>query len=97
MVDQHPRIDDLRQLTHPVKRRVDISRNLLQEGVDSRRIPPAELARELQVHSERDEILLDPVVQGALDPPAVGVGGSDQARRRGVPRARGHGCLSAAR
>ena len=51
MVDQHPRIDDLRELAHPVERRVDVARDLLQEGVDGRRIPLAELARELQVHS----------------------------------------------
>ena len=57
---------------------------LFEESPGGRRIGVRCLCRELHLDRERDEVLLDAVVEVALDRTSVGISGEDKAPQRGT-------------
>jgi hypothetical protein len=55
-----------------------VALHVFEERLRGRWIGSSKTYRELQVDGERDEVLLDALVQVALDPAAVGVGREDE-------------------
>jgi hypothetical protein len=59
-----------------------VAPDLVEEGVLGRRIRVRELVRELQLDGDRDQVLLDVVVEPALDLAPLGVRGREYAPAR---------------
>src|SRR5580765_1237320 len=72
-------MDALRERRRLGDRLPDVTRHLLEEILRLCRVRLERLRRELQPDGERDEVLLDALVEGALDTAAVGIGSEDEA------------------
>ena len=72
------RVDPVRKERRLVKCLLHVAPHLLEERLRRRGIGVRQLPRELQVYCEGDEVLLNALVQGALDPEAIGVGREDE-------------------
>ena len=72
------RVDPVRELRRLVQRLLHVAPHLVEERLRRGGIGVRQLARELQVDRERDQVLLRAVVEVALDPAAVGIGGQDE-------------------
>ena len=69
------RVDALCELRGLVQRLLDGARHVVHERLRCRRILLGQLVDELQIDRERDQVLLNALVQVALDPAPVGVRG----------------------
>ena len=74
------RIDPVRELAQLLERGVDLHGELGEDRVRALGIGGGELAGNLDVDGETEQVLLSAVVQVALDPPPFGVGRGDDAR-----------------
>ena len=72
-VEKERRIDLVREVADTLERLPYVARDLLQDGRYGTRVGLEELAGVLKVHRDRDEVLLDAVVQVALDASALGI------------------------
>ena len=72
-------VDPVRELPRLLERVPYVASDLVEELPGRSGILVRQLARKLDVDRERDQVLLNTVVELALDPPAVGVGGQDEA------------------
>jgi hypothetical protein len=78
------RVDPLREPRRLFERLPDVTCRLLHELLRPSGIGVDERARELQVDGERDEVLLDALVQRALDAVAFRVAGEHESSARGA-------------
>jgi hypothetical protein len=73
------RVDAPGEPAYVVERFAEMTADLFELCPGSCRIGLEEVARKLQVDAERDQVLLRTVVQRALDPAPLGVGGRNDA------------------
>ena len=71
-------MDPLRELRRLLERLLHVASQLLEERLRRHGIVVHQPFRELEVDRERNEVLLDAVVQLALDPASVAVGCQDE-------------------
>ena len=76
------RVDAVREVAKFLHRLVDRGAKLVENRPGPLRVRVDELADRSEVRLERDEVLLGAVVEVALDPAPLGVGGGDDARPR---------------
>ena len=72
------RVDPLRELRRLVQRLLHVAPHLVEERLRRGRIGVRQIARELQVDREGDQVLLRTVVEVVLDSATVGIGGQDE-------------------
>ena len=68
----------MRELPRLVQRLLQVAPHLVEECLRRGGIVVRQLARQLEVHRERDQVLLRAIVEVALDRAAVCVGGQDE-------------------
>src|SRR5437868_3394099 len=83
-VEEKRRVNALRQLSHTFQRLAHVVPDPLEQFLRLAGVGVGELAGQLEVDGERNEVLLNAVVQIALDPAALGVRRCDHARSRGA-------------
>ena len=72
-------MDPVPELRELVQRELHVAAHVVEEHLHLSRVGVRQLARELQVDRQRDQALVEAVVQGALDVAAVGIRGQDDA------------------
>src|SRR5262249_15550891 len=76
------RIDPSRQPPQGVESVLQVALDLVEQRLCSCRLGAGELARELELDTERHEVLLDAVVKRAFDLATFGIGTGEKARSR---------------
>ena len=82
MIREQGRVDTSREIAQVVDRRLRVALEPSQEFAHLRRIPIDHRVGEPELHTERDELLLRPVVDVALELAPLSVLGGDEALSR---------------
>ena len=83
-VHEQRRVDAVREVAQLLHRVLEVVADLLEHLLRGVGIGVGELARQVHVHGQRDEVLLRAVVEVALDGTALRVARFDDARARGA-------------
>jgi hypothetical protein len=82
VVSEHRRVDPAGELAQLLDRELDLLAGLGDQLCGVRRLGREPRLGEGERHSDADQALLRTVVQVTLDPPPLGIGGSDDALPR---------------